>query len=306
LVVSFVRVTDLTTRESHTYRLIERIDIEKRYPKRRNSTFSRVEQEEMYFNGCTLSPEFFDILNRVTELMHLDLDVFTRIRSELAQTMYLYLPSRAYHHSELQPFEITVTTLLDQVGFPCPNQRNRRWQLFNQNKRSIIKQLDGIQTRSGNLRIRMAPTSDGKDWKLRMWMERGLGNLRQNPRASKVIDKFLENGWTREDLDRRFQDWEPLTDYETEVLRQAEIDVSKNRRFLELGKALIGRVRFITVIGECKSDSLEGRKAIKNPTARLIWRIMEALPKRSALESNRFPLDEASRLQDLWLKRNDR
>jgi hypothetical protein len=35
---------------------------------------------------------------------------------------------------------------------------------------------------------------------------------------------------------------------------------------------------------EAKGDALEGRKATKNPTARLIWRIMEAIkePIRTA------------------------
>jgi len=34
---------------------------------------------------------------------------------------------------------------------------------------------------------------------------------------------------------------------------------------------------------EAKDDALEGRKATKNPTARLIWRIMEAVSEKVKL-----------------------
>jgi hypothetical protein len=52
----------------------------------------------MWFNGCTLSPEFFGLLSSIAELQNLKLNVFTSIRSPLAQAIYLYIPSRAHHH----------------------------------------------------------------------------------------------------------------------------------------------------------------------------------------------------------------
>jgi hypothetical protein len=90
LMDSYIRVTDLNTNIDHGYRLIERIDIEKRPPRRRDSRIATSSQKEMWFNGCTLSPEFYGLLNRVTELQHLKLNVFTSIRSPLAQAIYLY------------------------------------------------------------------------------------------------------------------------------------------------------------------------------------------------------------------------
>jgi hypothetical protein len=37
---------------------------------------------------------------------------------------------------------------------------------------------------------------------------------------------------------------------------------------------------------EAKGDVLEGRKATKNPTARLIWRIMETISNKGSVKSS--------------------
>jgi len=71
LMDSYIRVTDLNTKISNQYRLIERIDIEGRPPRRKDSRLAISNQEEIFFNGCTLSPEFFGLLGQITELQHL-------------------------------------------------------------------------------------------------------------------------------------------------------------------------------------------------------------------------------------------
>jgi hypothetical protein len=70
---------------------------------------------------------------------------------------------------------------------------------------------------------------------------------------------------------------EPLSDYEIELLTLANVEIAKNRRFFEIAKALLAESRFDGLLGEAKNAELEGRKARKNPTARLIHRIMEAV-----------------------------
>jgi hypothetical protein len=143
---SYIRVSDMKTGIDHEYRLIERIDIEKRPPRRRDSRIATSKQKEMRFNGCTLSPEFAGLLNRVAELQDLNIDVFNAIRSPLAEAIYLYIPSRAHHHSENDPFEITLTNLLQQVSFPVPAVNWICKKLFTQNRHSILNQLDGLET----------------------------------------------------------------------------------------------------------------------------------------------------------------
>ena len=127
LMDSYIRITDLKTGVAHSYRLIERVDIEDRPIRRKDAHLAKSpHQLEMWFNGCTLSAEFAGLLNRISELQHLKLDVFTSIRSPLAQAIYLYIPSRACHHAEGNPFEISLTKLLEQVSFPIPQHKSVR------------------------------------------------------------------------------------------------------------------------------------------------------------------------------------
>jgi len=280
LMDAYIRVTDLGTGISHEYRLIERVDIVKRPPRRRDSKLARSEQLEMWFSGCTLSPEFFALLNRIAELQRLNFEVFRSIRSPLAQAVYLYIPSRAYYHTEQEPFEITLTTLLNQVSFPVPSQMNRRRQLFMQNAHPIMKQLDGAATLKGVFRVRLAKTSDGTDWKLQAWEERDVARAKHDPRSSKAKNAYLAAGHTQAELDRRLGAIQPLSDYDEDTLATATVEIDGNRRFFELAKALLGPARFSTLAAEAKNDALEGRKAKKSPAARLIWRMMEAISEK--------------------------
>jgi hypothetical protein len=275
LLDSYIRVTDLKTNIAHEYRLIEHIDIEKRPIRRRDASLANSAQLEMWFNGCTLSPEFFGLLHRITELQHLKLNVFTSIRSPLAQAIYLYIPSRAHHHSADDPFEISLTKLLDQVSFPIPSQKNRRRQLFTQNSHPILKQLDGVETLSGRFHVALVETLDGTDWKLQAWIDKlpkrtGHGD-------SKLIKAYLDSGRSREHLDQALANIGPLSEYERELLHTGSIEVTRNERFFELAKAILGPARFAGLLAEAKGDVLEDRKATKNPTARLIFRIMETV-----------------------------
>jgi hypothetical protein len=274
---SYIRVTDLKTKISHSYRLIERIDVENRPPRRSDSKLARSSQTEMWFNGCTLSPEFAGLLSHIRELQHLKLDVFTSIRSPLAQAIYLYIPSRACHHTEAKPFEITLTKLLEQVSFPIPGQKNRRRQIFTQNNNPILKQLDGVETLTARFRVALAQTNDGTDWKLQAWVEKDERTRNLATGTSKLINAWLASGRSREFLDQRLAQAQPLTDYEVELLERADVRLAGNERFFALAKALLSPTRFTTLLAEAKGDALEGRKAKKNPTARLIWRIKEAI-----------------------------
>ena len=288
LMDSYICVTDLKSKVSHRYRLLERIDIEGRPPRRKDSRLATSNQEEMFFNGCTLSPEFFGLLGRITELQHLKLDVFTSIRSPLAQAIYLYIPSRAYHHNEVAPFEITLTRLLKQISSPVPKHKSVRRKIFTQRENighSIIQQLDGLETINAIFRVRLAPTSDNLDWKLQAWVEKGP--RRSNPALghSKLMKAWSASGRTFELFEERLVDPLALTDYEKELLETAGVRLAGNERFFFLAKALMPPAQFVGLLAEAKGDELEGRKARKNPTARLIWRIIAAI---SAPNQSRF------------------
>lgn len=280
LLDTYIKITDTRTGVGHTYRLIERIDIESRPPRRKDSNLARSRQTEMWFNGCELSPEFCGILNQIVELHYLKLDVFTAIRSDLARAIYLYIPSRAFHHTEDKPFEINLTTLLQQVDFPVPATRKLRKKLFTQNKNSILQQLDGLETLSGVFRVKLAETADKEDWKLQAWVKKDTSPKLAPPppqEDSKLLKAFLKSGRTREDWKVVRSRVSPLSGYEMDLLEAAKVDFQKSQRFLEMAKAILGESHFDSLLAEAKGDHLEGRKAKKNPTARLIFRLIEAI-----------------------------
>lgn len=94
---------------------------------------------------------------------------------------------------------------------------------------------------------------------------------------------FLRSGRTRDELEKRLANLEPLTSFETELLERAKVDLKGSERFFRIAKALVGSSRFEALLAEAKGDALEGRKATKNPTARLIFRVMETIsePRQS-------------------------
>lgn len=140
--------------------MIDRIDFEEGQPHQRGG------------KGCELSSEFYGFFNRLADLAHLKYDVFTAIPSPLAQAIYLYIPSRASHHTEQAPFQITLTNLLTQVSYEVPVDMAGRRTLFTRGENSILRQLDGIETLSGRFRVRLTKTADGSDWTLQAWVEK--------------------------------------------------------------------------------------------------------------------------------------
>lgn len=280
LLDAYIRVTDVNTQVAHTYRLIERVDFEERPIRRRDAKLASDFQTEMWLNGCELSPEFYGLLDRIAELQEMDLDVFTSIRSPLAQAIYLYIPSRAVHHDEANPFMINLRRLLEQVSFRAPPQKQRRYQIFNQHAaqgRSVKQQLDGLPTLTGTFRVRLEETQDRTEWNLLAWVEKSPRKLAIEAGDSKITAAYLRSGRPRELLHQALADIQALNDYEMELLSLAKVELGKNRRFFEIAKALLKQPRFDGLLAEAKADEIEGRPARKNPTARLIHRIMEAI-----------------------------
>jgi len=274
---SYIRITNIYTGVGHQYRLIERVDIESRPPRRRNSKLAKSGQQEMYFNGCTLSPEFLGLLSNIAELQYLKWNVFNSIRSPLAQAFYLYLPSRADYCNELKPFEINLTNLLQQVSATVPQHKSRRKELFTKNANPILKQLDGLETLHGRFRVKIAETKDGTDYKLLAWVEKDAKKPKLLLGNSKLIAAWIESGRSLSELEQRLANPNPLDDHELYLLDKAAVRLEGNERFFVMAKAMLSRQQFLELLHEAKSDEMEGRAAKKTPTARLIWRIISAI-----------------------------
>ena len=181
------------------------------------------------------------------------------------------------YHSESDPFEINLKKLLEQVSASVPAHKSKRKEIFTKNAHPILGQLDGLETLTGIFRVKLAKTADGTDYKLQAWVEKNsLALTSQKPKEdSKLLKEFLKGGRTREEWARLVI--HPLSDYELELLQTAKVDIDKNRRFFEKAKAILREPQFDILLAEAKCDELEGIKARKSPTARLIFRIMESI-----------------------------
>jgi hypothetical protein len=180
---------------------------------------------------------------------------------------------------------------LEQVSFRIPPQKQRRHQIFTQHEdegRSIMQQLDGLETLTGVFRVQLAETADGTEWKLLAWVEQRKRKLAGDHGNSKLVNAYLKSGRPQELLIQALDNIQPLSDYEMELLALAQVEVAKNRRFFEIAKALLPEAKFDGLLAEAKADELEGRKARKNPTARLIHWIMEAVGAPVALPKAGF------------------
>lgn len=152
IIDSFIQITDLATKVARSYRIIERVVIAEPGIKRKDARIATSKQIEFPYNCCTLSPEFYGLLGDIIELRHLKLSVFTHIRSPLAQAIYLYIPSRAAHHNEKDPFEISLSKLFEQVSFPCHQFKSKRKEIFTKHEEEGRPQLGfgWVAHRTGN------------------------------------------------------------------------------------------------------------------------------------------------------------
>jgi hypothetical protein len=58
--------------------------------------------------------------------MHVRLDVLRTLASDLAQAIYLFIPSRAVHHAKEDPWKINLANLFDQLGMNVPVSKSLR------------------------------------------------------------------------------------------------------------------------------------------------------------------------------------
>jgi hypothetical protein len=278
LLDTYIRVQELNSTVTHSYRLIERVDIEERPVRGKRPMNLGAPTTSTWFSCIALSPEFLKLLNELGRVQLLELGALNSLRSRVAQSIYLFLPSRAYHHTSEKPFSITLSRLLEQIGHPVPPTRRLRKKLFTQRKSSILNQLHGSATLTGLLQVRLTETSDCSDYKLEAWIQATPPTVPgpDRPRG-KLINAFLASGRSEADLERRLQKQQLLDPYELELLERGAVELTGNERFFTLAKALLGKDRFDPLLAEAKGDAIEKRAATKSPTARLIFRIIESV-----------------------------
>ena len=296
---TWVRIIDLETGDAFTVRLLERVYLPERPILRRDHGYLNSRQTDLKLNQISFSAEFYSLLTDIQELQQIRYDEFLSITSPLAQSIYLYMPSRAVHHKDSKPFEITLTNLLEQVSYPLPKAKSKpsdrsaeahekklRRQLFSkksrQSSRSVIEQLDGRKTLTGTFRAKLAETSDGTDWKLQCWVEKELDKfIAQKEPTSALYKRWRASGKSRAQFQKRLARIRPLDEFEGDgelySLQCGNVRTKGNERFLEQALAILGNERFHQLASEAKSDFEMKVKPTIDETRRFIHRILEAV-----------------------------
>ena len=229
-------------------------------------------QAELFLEYAEFHKRFLDLL---WNAIPFDLEQFQKITSPTAQAIFAYIPSRATHRTQDDPFPISMTKLLTDVGANVPREKGERKRIFTQNDTPILKQLDGARTKQGVLRVRMVLSKDKADYVLHFWEEPAQEKLpkRVAKHKGQFYQLWIKSGGIEDKYWKLAGRRSEINGYEEEMLQVARIKVHGNKRAFLLAKSLIGESAFDEVLAECKSCQLEKVPATKNNTARFIDRL---------------------------------
>lgn len=261
---------------SHSYRILKNIKVHQKVPRKKPKNES--EQFEMWLEEVELHPEFLMVLKDIVNRAQIDLKTLTSISSSLAQAIYAYIPSRAVHCDKENPFEITLTNLLTQVGHTVPVEKSRRKKIFTQNRNSIMSQLDKLPLIKGLLRVNLLEAAGGSDYKIQFWAEEDSKKVTSNESDGVLKNLWIAAGGTVEEfLNRTKHPLPELSSYHINLLEKSQIVLRGNQIFLRMALGLLRESRFEVLLGEAKHVALSNTKSIKTPTHRFIHYIKEAV-----------------------------
>lgn len=257
------------------FSLLGKITIIKKIPKKKPIKNTKEKQVPMWLDSIELHEDFVNFMKDFAQTMHLRFDTMRKLTSDIAQSIYLFLPSRAFHRTEENPFEITLTNLFEQLGME-KRTKSVRYKLLTQNKTSVIKQLDCSGILTGRLRVKLEETRDKLDWKLVSWVEKETKSIDLSKSESSLVESWCKSGRSKEELTKKLFSLAELDEYEIELLEKSGIEYDSCKKFLRQSKTLLGETRFQRLLSESKSEKLEKRHA-DNPTGAFIWRLLDQI-----------------------------
>ncbi len=254
--------------------LLQEVVLSDKPPLRSDASSAKEDQEEMMLDCVRFDKEFANLLKDLALTMHLRFDAMKELKSGIAQSIYLFLPSRAvYYDSQEKPFEITTALLWEQLHLDKA-PKSRRYQILTKDKVSIIAQLDGAKLLTGRLRVVLVETVDKKDWKFLSWVEK-----KQLLEGGKLRAAWLAGGRTEEEFKQHIDKIQELDNYEIELLESLKIDIEAGFLFFCHAKALLGQEAFQKILSEAKARHLEGTSTVKSWEAVIRHRIDKILSK---------------------------
>jgi len=261
--------------DTKIFTLLKSIAVLSKAPKKKPIGQNTSSEPQLWLDSVELHEEFADLMSDFAKTMHLRFDTMKKLTSDIAQSIYLFLPSRAFYHSKEDPFEITLSLLFEQLGLDR-QPKSVRYKLLTQHKNSVINQLDNAEILTGYLRVKLKETSDRSDWKLLAWVEEKSKSLNLENSESAIVEAWIKSGRSEIELTKKLFKLPELDDYELELLEKAEIQYNSCKRFLQQSKVLLGENKFHLLLSEAKAENMEGRQA-KNPTGAFIWRLLNQI-----------------------------
>lgn len=257
-------VIDPHTRKTRHFTLLGHVDIVTHAPRRRTSG----RQPEIWLDYVELHPEFLKLLHDYENLLYIRWDVFKQLTSNLAQALYLYIPSRAKHYAQKSPWKIGLETLLDQVGMNVPKTKSKRKEIFTQNKHSVLSQLDGSELFKGVLRVYLEENSAHTDYNLCCYCDAEASlESRPAPRNTRLKELYLAQGHSEDDYFEKVRTGEKMTDYEIQLLEKAGIPHPAREKGLQICKSLLGD-RFTEIAADLKAVTQEANQKTKGSRIR--------------------------------------
>ena len=260
-----------------TFRVLKNVNIIQKPFRKGNKKLS----DEIWLDSVELSEEFYELIYNVENHLFIRIGLIKQLSSNLARTIYLYLPSRAINASKNgDVFKITLTKLLGQTEVKIPRYKSDRYQLFTKNKHPIISQLNGAKLLGNRtFRCKLEETSDKKDYNLVCWVEFSKGVPSNEPTNSVLYTAFKSAGGTLKIWKERLgiKATCEFNVYEIEALEHIP-DWQNSEEFLLMAKCLMGGL-FTECLGIVKNHVLEGKDISKSPLRMLNHEIMEAMKK---------------------------
>jgi len=239
-------------------------------------------------DNVALAPEFVELLLDWTQLMHVRLDVLRSLTSDLAQAIYLYIPSRAVHHTKENPWKISLTTLFEQLGLPVPPSKSIRKKIVTQHKKSVLRQLNDVPVLKGFLKVGLRLNKDKTDWLFLAWVETSDKLPDLDTSDSALVQAWRKSGRPETELAKVLRTALPdLADDTRHLAEIARVDLEKIERFLRICILLLGKNKLLRMLAELKVEVIEGRGP-HNPTGTLIWRLLNEIEQPVRANRSKF------------------
>ena len=216
-----------------------------------------------YLKALKVSEEFSRFMNLLgNTLFNVRYDVKNKMPSLIAQSLYLYIPSRACHHLENDPWTISLESLMRELSLPVDEKyksKSLRYRCFTQHgERSIMAQLDGALLSTGaKMHVKLELNKDQSDYLFCAWVEpnKDAGE----PPTGWLLETWQRSGRTKDAYYEALKNQKSLDWHDKDRLEKADLDVDKSEKFFTMVKTLLSPDDWGNLLDDEKSKALEGR-----------------------------------------------